>query len=337
MSLAHHDQASSEAKRINKLYKKNGDVDIFINGILLDLPERIIITRPNDKLPSENNLLGVEYIGNESIKNIDPQHGYGNLNIKIGKFSQLKDKIKGRYLKGDSAIIMAYNIGEYLGKNDFKYVITRPDIDAIGSILVIEICQIGMKDYIRKDRVMLIDKGDNGKFKEMSESERLTYGAIAGVIMDRNTDMKTKLEYTLKFLTENDLGFLKEKIDEVRKENEKIAKEAKVDVIVPGKFVVVESKEKGAIKWAYGFSEVVLAKNPEFEDWKTGEKYLKYTLAQSRNVIDMAKVLEDIQKLEEGWGGNVKSGIIGSPIGKDSRLKVEDITKIVLKYINGGH
>jgi len=95
-----------------------------------------------------------------------------------------------------------------------------------------------------------------------------------------------------------------------------------------GRIAVVVSSKFGAVNAAYCHAAVicVLAKNFK------GEGKRKFTLAQKEaGLIDLQKVFQELNTLENGWGGTEVIG--GSPQNQSSILDVDTVVGIMEKYI----
>ncbi|MBI2473910.1 hypothetical protein HYV70_05160 [Candidatus Uhrbacteria bacterium] len=102
------------------------------------------------------------------------------------------------------------------------------------------------------------------------------------------------------------------------------------------RFAVVETSWIGALGVLYGKgADIVLALNPEMSKSDGNGSYKKFTLAVNRSVVDITvfPVLEELLKLEEGWGGPNHGGICGSPVGRNSELEIQQVVQIVIEKL----
>lgn len=103
------------------------------------------------------------------------------------------------------------------------------------------------------------------------------------------------------------------------------------------RLAVVESSWIGAPAALYGKgATVVIALNPAMRKRSGDETYRKFTIAvNSSEVKGLAvfPVLEELKKLEEGWGGPNHGGICGSPVDKDSSLSMDILVNIVTERL----
>ena len=104
----------------------------------------------------------------------------------------------------------------------------------------------------------------------------------------------------------------------------------------------VSSTEQGAIGLGYCVAPVVIATNPRFR-WPSGEVTEKTTIAfyaspgpeRLQRVVDALNAAEGLAPGEGGWGGNLRSGIIGSPQGRAPLATAEQIEAAVRAAIGG--
>lgn len=104
----------------------------------------------------------------------------------------------------------------------------------------------------------------------------------------------------------------------------------------------VTSELRGAIGIGYCVAPVVVATNPFFE-WPGGPVTEKVTIAFYRSpgeaalrpLVDALNAAEQLAEGEGGWGGNLRSGIIGSPQGRAPRATAEQIKAAVRAVVGG--
>ncbi len=102
------------------------------------------------------------------------------------------------------------------------------------------------------------------------------------------------------------------------------------------KLAVVETEWFGAPGALYGKgADIVVALNPEMRKAGGTGTYRKFTLAVNRSVCDLTvtPALNELARLEQGWGGPDHGGICGSPLGRDSGLEMETIVQIVVEKL----
>lgn len=110
---------------------------------------------------------------------------------------------------------------------------------------------------------------------------------------------------------------------------------------------VVHSSHRGAMACGYAVAPVVVAFHPAHQ-WPSGERTPKATigfyvspgadrmiaLVNALNVAEMRAAPADLNlAISGGWGGNLASGILGSPQGRASCLSEEQIVGIVRSHI----
>ena len=92
------------------------------------------------------------------------------------------------------------------------------------------------------------------------------------------------------------------------------------------KLAVVETTWVGAPGALYGEgADIVIALNPRHE--QGGKVYRKFTVCGHR--ISVSNALTHLSQLEPGWGGPTHGTIVGSPVGQDSELSLEQVIQIV--------
>lgn len=119
---------------------------------------------------------------------------------------------------------------------------------------------------------------------------------------------------------------------------------SEVSLEANGKLAVVVSSHRFATEIGYQHANVVLAYNPQmpvnFGDPSQGT-YRKFTICRYNQYVpvDMKGILLELNALEEArssdrltWGG--QANIIGSPQGRDSTLSIEEVIKIISKYLS---
>ncbi len=98
-----------------------------------------------------------------------------------------------------------------------------------------------------------------------------------------------------------------------------------------GRIAVVESTHRAATAVGYHLVPVVVALNPEFR-FQGGEPHRKFTVCQfSAGYVDLRKALQELNQLEEGWGGSPTIG--GSPQGVSSRLSTDKVVEVVARHL----
>lgn len=90
----------------------------------------------------------------------------------------------------------------------------------------------------------------------------------------------------------------------------------------------LETEHVGALGVLYELGcQVGIAYNPRY-----GEPPVKkYTIGSREEGVTLGHVLEELKKREPGWGGHKR--VIGSPLGKDSTLKPEEVIALVIQHL----
>ena len=107
---------------------------------------------------------------------------------------------------------------------------------------------------------------------------------------------------------------------------------SKTEIIIPKKLVFIKSINRGACGLGYRYAPVTVALNPSYrfgiDDSRIYGK--KWIIAQQSNgFINMSGILEELSKIEPGWGGS--PSIIGSPQDRPSKILKDDIIDIVIQ------
>ncbi len=235
-----------------------------------------------------------------------------------------------------------------------KMATVSPDLDSVGAMAVILLKREGKKvDERLVKAIGLLDRKGPAYFYEKgqqdlgleNDEEFEKIKEILKACRYRLNIERLRLPEAVLFMMKILSGdYTEEEIkkyaQEYDKKLEEAKKESKVEVIIDGLLVFVESKHQMAFDIGYEKGKIVIAYNPEFE-WKgTGTITPKYTIARrDSNVreIDMEGLLEELNKIAEEkglqgrWGG--RENIIGSPIGENPLLDPEEVKDIVKKYI----
>ncbi|MFH2104729.1 MAG: hypothetical protein ABII72_00635 [Parcubacteria group bacterium] len=96
------------------------------------------------------------------------------------------------------------------------------------------------------------------------------------------------------------------------------------------RLAVVETTWIGAPGALYGKgANIVVALNPEMECGK--ETIRKFTVAG--NDVNITSALDQLNKLETGWGGPNHGTICGSPQGRNSQLSLEIVADVVISAL----
>lgn len=108
------------------------------------------------------------------------------------------------------------------------------------------------------------------------------------------------------------------------------------DARAPGRMVEIVSDVDGALQLGYRRAPVVIALNPRFafrdRQGKVGATGPKFTIAQwAEGHVDLYAFGSEIRRLEPGWGGSAT--IMGSPQGAPSRLVMDDVAQLLVRFL----
>jgi len=105
----------------------------------------------------------------------------------------------------------------------------------------------------------------------------------------------------------------------------------KVSEVAENRIAVVQSTHRAGTMLGYMHAPVVVALNPEFRVGG-GEPHQKFTVCQfEAGYCDLRAAVAELNELEPGWGGSPT--IVGSPQGVGSTLSVEEVVKVVERYL----
>ena len=149
-------------------------------------------------------------------------------------------------------------------------------------------------------------------FKRDSMLRWLTLGDLPAKYVEQVTqEMNAQKESTVTFRTfyDNDMG------EEIQKN-----------------ICCVESTARGATGLLYVNSPFGICFNYSFPV-KDGT-IRKFTICEftAGRYLDLQAILDDIAEIEQGWGGNLAAGIIGSPFA-GTELSIGEVCKIVARHV----
>jgi hypothetical protein len=283
-------------------------------------------------------IIGIEITRKEFKKYcdilIDPQH---NMNRNITKLTSVE------YIYNNYQDL----IDKMKNYKKVMMVTVKTDIDSIASMALLTMTN---DDTFKLDgdivlRLIAIAKSDkhgrenwkNRKNDNFNFDNYNIYGLPYGVqymCSDYKLKTVTKVKKIIEYLKTGSFDDLTKYNLLVGKNLKKSIKDTTSEIIIPEKLSFVTSRYRGATSKGYQDSPVVIAQNPLFSFGKgnTKLKGTKYTIAQyDEGYVNLNNVLNDILELEEDWGGS--SVIIGSPQDKPSKLKKNQLIKIVKNHI----
>ena len=299
---------------------------------------------PNKELLGKNTL-GIEV----TIPRLSERCGLGNIDPQ---------HTEGLQISAVQYVLQKYESGDFKLPPEGSVLVTiRPDADAIGTMALITLLLEGEKITREiKERIALINKIDSfvsGKWpgkqplpsKEnpwpsssfASGEERKEFSIVTAISMDNTLPLSERIRLVMEWLKTDKAP--KEYQDMVNRERQEMISalengEIKIEVREVNGIPValVESTYLGGTTLAYTQAPVIIVKNPKHVFPGIEGTYLKYTVAQyNPGWVDLNKVKEELNKLENGWGGS--QTIIGSPQGISSTLEMGQIFEIVAKNI----
>lgn len=234
-----------------------------------------------------------------------------------------------------------------------KLATVRPDLDSLGAMAVIMLRQenkevdlniiraISLLDrkgpsvFKKEGRVLLgLDKEDDEeKWEEINKILRAANYKIM-VESAPSKEIEKKILFMKKILTNQ---YDKKEIDDLYTKDindlEEARKNSKIEIILDGKAVFIESFYKRSMELGYEYADVVIAYNPSYQ-WSDGTITPKYTIARRDKFVpfNLKGLLEELRKRNPKWGG--QENIIGSPQGEDPQISPEEMKKLVEKFSN---
>lgn len=210
----------------------------------------------------------------------------------------------------------------------------RPDLDSIGAMAVLRMRTVA--DRIDLRRVQLIADADrfaNGPWHRGALDEAAINWELRGlgaIVGDFKIPVEYRVHAVITYLQGGDVST--EAIASAKAEWTKALEASVVSQLYD--LAIVVSPHRFAMEIGYAVAPVVVASNPAMRI-AGGEPHLKHTIAQwpGENKVNMAALLRELQGIEDGWGGNVAGGIIGSPQGIASTITTAELAKIVSRYM----
>jgi len=304
---------------------------------------QINVTTKNKELQTLKNLqldnyfiLGIELTDGDLASlahlNIDPQHMWNSKITAIEYSFNKQENILG-ILQPFKKIVM---------------ITIKSDVDSIGSMAVLSML-LNKRLVLEGDlilRLKAIAKSDrHGRENWKTRREDFfnfkghnTFGLPIGLMYmcsDLRLDIQNKVEKMTEYLNDGVFkGIDKYTKIALKNLNDK-TKFVKMDVIVPGKLIAVESNRRGAIAAGYKVCPVVVAVNDRFK-FGLKKNFIigkKMTIAQysEGKFLDIAGVQKELSAIEFGWAGS--NSIIGSPLDRPTKLEIKDVVQVVKKYL----
>ncbi|GIW66658.1 MAG: hypothetical protein KatS3mg095_0556 [Candidatus Parcubacteria bacterium] len=229
-----------------------------------------------------------------------------------------------------------------------KFATVRIDPDSAGAIAILILRLENQDSKIDRQLVKaigLLDRKGPGVFKNQGQqllnvSKEIFYELFKKVSVARYQIISQRISLDkavlfMKKLITNQIS--EEEIEKIynkdQQELEKARQELKIENIANGKAVIITGNHPRAFEIGYEYAPIVIAYSPQF-DWGDGTVTPKFTIARyDSNVrnINMNGLLNELNKIKQGWGG--RDNIIGSPQKQDPGIGLEELKKIVEKYI----
>jgi hypothetical protein len=299
-------------------------------------------------------IIGFEVVNSEIIKmldvNIDPQHTgvkwyekqYPVENVSAAKW----------LLKKLPTLPQHENI---------TCVIEKLDIDALVALVLFtkaELLSNFENDPVHHEaflelceRVNAIDAMDcglgnsgvewNPEYHKQNQVREITpFNVLGSMCSDFRCDIDFKRDAMLRWLTLGDLPqkYVEQVTQELNAQKDSVVKEnfyyfptddgGEKEI----ELYFVQSTARGATGILYSHAPFGVCYNPEFPV-KDGI-IRKFTICEftAGKYLDLQGILDEIAQIEQGWGGNLNAGIIGSPFA-GTELARTQVCEIVAKHV----
>lgn len=265
--------------------------------------------------------------------NIDPQHqNAANFSITSLEFIfKSKDYINGISKQFKNILL----------------VTVKPDLDSVAAMSILTMFfqhqfELNGDLILRLKSIVKSDKHGRGSWDNKKEdhlffSNYSIFGLPVGLLTmvgDIDISISKKVKLMQQYLKTGSFNNLQKYSNKAKRKLKNASKDTSINIIIPNKFIFVESTYRGAIGLGYNYAPIVLGKNPIYvfgvkPNTLTGTKY---TLAQfNDSYINLEKIKHELNKHEKGWGGS--RSIIGSNQSKPSELNEKTIINIIKKQI----
>lgn len=287
-------------------------------------------------------IIGFEVVNPEIIQyldvNIDPQH----TGVKwYDKTFEKENVSASKWLLSKLPTLPQHN--------NITCVIEKPDMDSVAAAaLYVYADEIAPMEHGFDaeyaifcklcDRVKQIDRIDcgignaderwNPEYYKTQVKEGVTqFNVLGSMCSDFKTLLAIRVELMRRWLVTGELPV--HYLEQQQKEFEKI-NDAKVDFLHG--VTCVQTKARNVSSIIYSHSPFGVAYNDEFPT--PNGTIQKFTIMSfnSKDYLDFASLLSELTQLEEGWGGNLNAGIIGSPFG-GTQLTPETVCSIVARHV----
>lgn len=271
----------------------------------------------------------VPALAGRCVKNIDPQHTGGNVNL--------------------AAIEAA--IVEEIPLEDAVLATVRADLDSVGAMAILSLRAQEQDLSPAMPRIELVatsDKFARGNWHPVhlptkenpwpqggeAASDVSELAAIAASVADFKIPLSQRVAWMEHWLLTgeepvNYRGQVEtERLDLIEALE---TGQIRTELMLGGKVAVVETTHRAATMVGYAMAPVVVALNPAFK-LGGGEPHLKFTVCQFQaGYVDLKQVFAELSQQEPGWGGSPTIG--GSPQGVSSVLTMEEVVSVVGKHL----
>lgn len=279
---------------------------------------------------AKNGILGIEmtlpeYIEKCNLGNIDPQHTDGDITT--------------------AAIDIAVNMP--VPEKDVLMVTVRPDLDALGSMALLNLRQKGLSlNSEVLERVKMISVSDtfaNGEWeaKPLPNYNNIWAGvknkelsSISAAVMDFKLPVNDRVKIIEEWLeTGKEPSLYRDKVNKDRIDLVDMLErgDIKYKTEFGGKLSLVTSTSIAGTSVGYSLSPITAVTNPAFS-FQGNAPIIKHTICQYKlGYVDLPAVLKELNEIEKGWGGSPT--IIGSPQGVSSVVAQDKIAEIVGRHL----
>lgn len=178
-------------------------------------------------------------------------------------------------------------------------------------------------------------------YKNQQIKEVSCWNILGAMCSDFRLALEKKVDNMVLWLASGDLSHLQNYADQVsaeylaQKESEihvKTFYDNDMGMEVQKNITIVESNARGATGLLYSNAPFGVCFNHNFPV-KDGS-IRKFTICEftAGKYLNLQGILDDISQLESGWGGNLSSGIIGSPFA-GTELSIGEVAAIVARHV----
>jgi hypothetical protein len=155
------------------------------------------------------------------------------------------------------------------------------------------------------------------------------FKALSALVSNPRLPLEEAVAHMRDYLLTGDCQGLIELISSLQEEWRQAIMTSGIDLAADNRIAVVETTVRMGTDLAYRYAPVAVLVNPHFS-FGGGPEHLKYTVcAYQPHYVDFQGLLTALRGREPGWGGNVTSGILGSPQGVSSQLTKDEVISLV--------